>query len=522
MPGPFNKLTHKLNDYLQAGPKARETILKKMLESLKKLPLNLESPSKATQAYQTMVYTAVMIKFAQKLIQEPDNTPSVPVYPKTNYTVLLTKDGACRFLKDHEQLNLPLFGLSNDEKNNALKSLLDEYLENMHGGLVDTAAKEYDAIDAQAFMETLKTCIRDDDEFSDTTGQGLPVLKAALLQSIDPGKSNSIVLREMLATTRTFEPNGDESAKAAQSNLLNKVRARLQIESFKLTRFYANAVNHILGLMKPKSSAPLSNQYDQWVFEALDAYFKQNHIAPSPLEGSLQTHNSEYLTLPQALAKFESIPSPHLLGLLKGQRSFLKPYNNEPYPSALNTLTQGVESALQALRKETATQKAAFDTALKGVLELQQDVAFKDAKYKPLMDNLKKLHTQLACLAKSDQEDIKLLTLVATNTTSLLKQDSTISVDDYYTFVDDEIQQGKSSAGLAAIGAIMLILAAAAAVLCWVIAAPVMAIAAAAASVTFAASSFTFFALSPQKGLSKITNDIAEQVVVEPLPSIGG
>ena len=411
-----SELTKQLNHYLHAGPKARAAILDKTIKSLESLPPTIATKSEATKALHTMIYSTAMINFAND--KNKSLTLEEPIYPKPNYHVYLTSNSTCRFIIHNGQYELPLFESDDRQKNNWLKSLLDEYLEINHSNLYETAATDYNTLNKDDFCSTLRDCIEDDEEFSDEIGKGLRRLKLDLLEALGLNVDNSVILKQMVDITRAFVPNGDEKAVATHRKLLSELRARFQISTFKLTAFYTAAIHHVISEMKSPLVSRTSDELSTWAKNTFSAYFIKHHINENGLDEEHKNYQSAYLTLLQAIAKFEDIPSAHLLCVFKANPVNTKTIDNNQYQLAREALINGAKAAKNELTQETTANRVAFDAAMEGIEKLKNKFKDKDMDntYKLLVTNFTKLHTQLASLAKSDNEDIEQLTLVATTT----------------------------------------------------------------------------------------------------------
>ncbi len=505
----FNDLRNQVENYLQAGPKAREAILDKTIAAITKLPNKVISKAETLKAYKALVSAIFLSRVAnianQKSVDPESNDESEEIKKSPSlYPIYLTPTGRCRFLTLEDSLVLPRH---QDSEEDYLQSIVDEHLEKQHSNLFETATSYYDSVDAPKVHQALRDSLH---EFPQT--HGLNILRLAFLANLDDeALSNSALLKKMMGTLNTFVPNGDEKAQQSQRELLNQLRVNFQLLTFHLTPLYNEAVAFLKTKLQKEAISLSDDKSTETTL--LNEFFNSKGINTLPLQKEHYSgrRDSEYLNLFEATARLNTIGLPDVLMMFEAQSAFFKKHTpsfndetSELYTVTKTSLVKNITLIKDDLKAITETQKKQFDAALQDIVTLKERYTSKE--HKPLLTHLNSLHAELQSLAKSDNEDLNTLTEIAKTTSDMLN--SKLSVDQYYDYAAG-IKQGQASPGLNALGALMLILAAVAAAVCLTGCAM---LATGVTAAVMATGSITFFGLSRQNGVAKTTDNIAHFV----------
>ena len=213
-----------------------------------------------------------------------------------------------------------------------LLKMLDEHLEEQHGNLWSNADAEYNAIDREAFLKSLRGSTLDNAKVK-------PEYKEALAQALvnpDAGLTNAEILANVIfIIDSVLFPKYEKTDEAE----LNELRSSLvQVAPFKLTALYQEAVQLIeedavganieqLLDTRPCGGKQLSHSY--LMFKAdLFEFFRQRFLAnggDEPEAGDdIRYSKLVTMSLLQALAKFDKMKFSHLLIALTHQAESLK------------------------------------------------------------------------------------------------------------------------------------------------------------------------------------------------------
>lgn len=211
----FNVHLSQTQRYEDAGPIARNILLEKTKESLKK---HLTEKKHGPHALKTMTYAACFINYA-----------------------------------------------------NALLTLESECLTMEPSLLIETAKGYYNQVESNQFCDILRECVSHDHEFPDF--YGLKILQIEFIRIISaPQTNNTSLLEQLLHTINHWEPNGTAQAQQKQEAFLNSLRRRFLIntldEALRIEKIQKMIKGHP-SLNKTYPEPLLSNLKDYKSFSAL-------------------------------------------------------------------------------------------------------------------------------------------------------------------------------------------------------------------------------------------------------------
>lgn len=343
--------------------------------------------------------------------------------------------------------------------------------------LVETLAGYYNQLECNRLQDLLKETVSINREFPDRNG--LKILQIEFMRIINtPTKDNTVLLKQLLHTIDHWVPNGTTVEQKKQVDFLNALRRRF--------------------LIKPLEEA-VGIESSQKI---VDIHAASNDTNPSAF-------------IP-VLSNYKASSSKHLLQEFIKHASHAKQQTFE-YKQELEAIVTMMIADIEKTQQDLLHMTNLHLDALNGALtklNTQKEAYKNNDRLKKLVQLLDKLEKQIKSLASSDQEDIDQLREVAENTYNLLTSKGSVDNISFYDNYAKGLQQGKSSPGLSALGATMLVLSVT--FIALGLAVMLSPLVAGVAAATTLAASITFFVTSSQKGLSKTTNDLVDFVEANP------
>lgn len=298
-----------------------------------------------------------------------DNLPSDQLYPlpiqmfghyenRAVDRIYANENGEYRFVERFGVYLLPGGGMVEisipSVKENFIAKMLEEHLEEEQGNLWQTAALYFNQVPAEQFTDKLLKI----------TGSAL-FRKYGLSAAEDLEQSNAALLQDVIQKINELIMHHANDPKT-KSELYN-LKSNLQVELFKLTDLYTEALNHI----RENSVIEVIEQFGDTRACGGKQYSSAFIMLGQPLEAwfldrfnqqvgefSDDIHDAKLkpMTLLQAITEFDKVKFSHLLiALAHTQRTFnntLNPsvvWNDNDYQSALNKVMAGTQKLIHTI-----------------------------------------------------------------------------------------------------------------------------------------------------------------------------
>lgn len=328
-----------LNDFFEFHPTRSQMRFKKKLKSI---PLSIWQLFREAQKIQ-LKQNGLADKFnldELDLHHPPaDQLYPIPIQMMAKYInesvdrVSSSEESKYSFAKRFDFYFLPGGGMVEidlkKDRTTLIKKLLDEHLEEEHGNLWRKATQAFNQLEISQVLSIIKECIH-----KITTIECMlehTHLNHQLNATLLSHKTSANVLADVIHSLDQL----DKPKKFTQRKLLHELRATIQVELFKLTPLYQEAIDFIdqsativqieqLGDTRVCGGKQISNSF-LMNNEPLEAWFSNRfNGAKGEFADDLLGSDIEHLTFLELITHFKQVKFSHLLIVLANEQKKMK------------------------------------------------------------------------------------------------------------------------------------------------------------------------------------------------------